>query len=191
MRVFELAKKVNLSSKELLAELKKMGIKAPNHMASLEEPQVRHVLEKFQRKPAAATITAPAEKKTRVLIKRKPSELPAEMEEAAKIVPAPASVTAAGGLEAKVISPVAITQETHVQEMQPVTTSPEASVTAPISETRPPREVEVAPSISPPLPNVPPTTASIETEKKLEKRKLLKTDLFELAKQEQIGRAHV
>src|SRR3989304_672536 len=124
MRVFELAKKVNLSSKELLAELKKMGIKAPNHMAFLEEPQVRHVLEKFQRKPAVATITAPAEKKTRVLIKRKPSELPAEMEEAAKIAPAPASVTAAGGLEAKVLSPVAVTQATHVQEIQPATSAP-------------------------------------------------------------------
>ena len=36
MRVHELAKKLKISSKELMSELKKQGIKAKNHMELLD-----------------------------------------------------------------------------------------------------------------------------------------------------------
>ena len=57
MRVFELAKKLQVTSKELLAKLKEMRIDVSSHMASLEEADVRKVKKSF-----AAEKKAPAKK---------------------------------------------------------------------------------------------------------------------------------
>ena len=57
MRVFELAKKLQVTSKELLAKLKEMRIEVSSHMASLEEADVRKVKKSF-----AAEKKAPAKK---------------------------------------------------------------------------------------------------------------------------------
>jgi len=48
MRVHELAKKLNLTSKELLAQLSKQGIKAKNHMELLDSKAADSFLKKFQ-----------------------------------------------------------------------------------------------------------------------------------------------
>ena len=89
MRVFELAKKIGMPTKELMLLLKKMGIKASNHMSALEEGDVQAVLKKKDKptmkptskggrteKSAAAAPTLITEKKSRVLIKKKPSPAP-------------------------------------------------------------------------------------------------------------------
>ncbi|MFY9271076.1 MAG: translation initiation factor IF-2 [Candidatus Manganitrophaceae bacterium] len=85
MRVFELAKKIGIPTKEMMALLKKMGIKASNHMSALEESDIQAVLKgmekasttKISTKAAKPVKTLPppppAEKKSRVLIKRKPT----------------------------------------------------------------------------------------------------------------------
>lgn len=95
MRVFELAKQLDITSKELLASLKKKGIKASNHMSALADHDVQTILDKLgkggkaaSKKPARKTKQAKAAKsvqpppsppkKTRVLIKKKvvPQETP-------------------------------------------------------------------------------------------------------------------
>ena len=160
MRVFELAKKVKLSSKDLLRELKKMGIKAQNHMTSLQESDSQRVLGRLQ-KESPEPESAPIKKKTRVLIKRKivapppeekPESLATEEKEEKKI---------------EVVEPVA----GHVQA-PPAVPPPSA----------PTREA-VLPEQAQGLKSVPTEVIGKEAKEK-EKRKLLKTDLFELAKQE-------
>ena len=70
MRVFEIAKKIKMTSKELLAELKKMKIKVSNHMSSLEDADTEKIFSRFKVK-SGTTSVAPEKKKTRVLIKKK------------------------------------------------------------------------------------------------------------------------
>ena len=48
MRVHELAKKLNLTSKELLSQLSKHGIKAKNHMELLDLKVAESILKKLQ-----------------------------------------------------------------------------------------------------------------------------------------------
>ncbi|HZR47541.1 MAG TPA: translation initiation factor IF-2 N-terminal domain-containing protein, partial [Candidatus Manganitrophaceae bacterium] len=86
MRVFELAKKIGMPTKELLNLLKKMDIKVNNHMTALEESDVQLVMKKKDRLPSkvaskgaktakAASLAPPptVEKKSRVLIKKRPT----------------------------------------------------------------------------------------------------------------------
>jgi translation initiation factor IF-2 len=230
MRVFELAEKVNKTSKELLAELKKMGIKATNHMATLEKTQVRLVLDKFVKKPASpppvrpagpavkragtvkpakppvrpsavSTAPPPAEKKTRVLIKRKPVEPAVEQSTmapaatVAEVAPSgPARVAVAPTKVeptepvAKPATPPAMPAEIHPEEAHPVITpSPAAHPPLP-KEAKPVAEIQPGTEMPPPAPVAPAAVSDQVAEKKLEKRRLLKTDLFELAKQEMSNR---
>lgn len=53
MRVFELAKQIGMTSKELLLELGKMGIEAKNHMALLNEADVPTILHKLKPQPSS------------------------------------------------------------------------------------------------------------------------------------------
>jgi translation initiation factor IF-2 len=172
MRVFELAKKLKLNSKDLLRELKKMGIKAQNHMTSLQESDAKRVLGRL-RKKSPEPESAPVKKKTRVLIKRKivappPEEIPeslATVEKEGKKIE----------VEERVAEPVA----GHVQAPPVVPPS-----SAPDREMVSPEQAQGLKSVPKPLETErPPEVISKEAEEK-EKRKLLKTDLFELAKQE-------
>jgi len=66
MRVFELAKKLQVTSKELLAKLKEMRIDASSHMASLQDADVKKVKKSFAAEKKKATEkTAKAEPKTK------------------------------------------------------------------------------------------------------------------------------
>ncbi len=97
MRVFEIAKKIGIPTKEMMVLLKRMGIKASNHMSALEESDIQTVMKGMEKssvvkassKGTKSVKAAPppppvVEKKSRVLIKRKPT--PEEM------APAPAAV---------------------------------------------------------------------------------------------------
>ncbi|MCG3116339.1 MAG: translation initiation factor IF-2 [Candidatus Manganitrophus sp. SA1] len=90
MRVFEIAKKIGIPTKEMMALLKRMGIKASNHMSALEESDIQAVMKGMEKSSVAKATSkgtksvkaAPppppvVEKKSRVLIKRKPT--PEEM----------------------------------------------------------------------------------------------------------------
>ncbi|HET6369735.1 MAG TPA: translation initiation factor IF-2 N-terminal domain-containing protein, partial [Nitrospiria bacterium] len=86
MRVFEIAKKIGMSSKELMAVLAKMGVEVKNHMSTLDDADVRALTDRYLKKgtakakgkgseaPAAA---APPERKSRVLIKKAKAPEPA------------------------------------------------------------------------------------------------------------------
>ncbi len=70
MRVFELAKQLGKTSKELLAELAKQGTALKNHMSVVDDDVVDALLKKYGAKKEAAT--APAPKRGQVLIKKRP-----------------------------------------------------------------------------------------------------------------------
>ncbi|MGH7261693.1 MAG: translation initiation factor IF-2 N-terminal domain-containing protein, partial [Nitrospiraceae bacterium] len=60
-RVFDLAKQLEMESKALLAELKRLGIAVKSHSSTLDEDAVRTVLAKLGKdKPAAKADTKPA-----------------------------------------------------------------------------------------------------------------------------------
>ena len=152
MRVFELAKKIGVPTKEMMALLKRMGIKASNHMSALEESDIQAVM-KGMEKPAfakasskgtkSAKAAAPppppaAEKKSRVLIKRKPT--PEEM--------APPPVAA------KAEAPVAEAAESVLSPPgpPPVPMAPEAVETPASPEVlTPPAPMEEVQTVAPPL----------------------------------------
>lgn len=81
MRIFELAKELNISSKDLLAKLRAMGIEAPNHMSALADEQIAQVREAVGGKPAKPE-TAP----------EKPAAAPEQPEPAPPATPEPEKV---------------------------------------------------------------------------------------------------
>lgn len=54
MRVYEYAKAINVSSKDIIAALKDMNIEVNNHMAMIEENAIKQLDQKFKKsaKPA-------------------------------------------------------------------------------------------------------------------------------------------
>ncbi len=96
MRVFELAKKIGVTSKEIISVLDKMGIPVKNHMSTVEDREARAVLDRFIRKevaevaPKGKGISSPAvapEKKGRVLVKKKKEEIPLVLAPAVAVIP--------------------------------------------------------------------------------------------------------
>ncbi len=62
MRVFELAKQLGITSKDLISDLKGIGVTVSNHMAALEDDTVAKILAKAAgkaKKPAAAALVKP------------------------------------------------------------------------------------------------------------------------------------
>ncbi|MDC4225661.1 MAG: translation initiation factor IF-2 N-terminal domain-containing protein [Candidatus Manganitrophus sp.] len=53
MRVFEIAKKIGIPTKEMMALLKRMGIKASNHMSALEESDIQAVMKGMEKSSVA------------------------------------------------------------------------------------------------------------------------------------------
>ncbi|MFQ5455671.1 MAG: translation initiation factor IF-2 [Nitrospirota bacterium] len=79
MRVFKLAKKIGITSKELIQELNKMGVAIKNHMSMVEDSCVDSILNKFNKKKEDVSEGAvKAAKKTRILIKKKPAKIEEE-----------------------------------------------------------------------------------------------------------------
>ena len=174
MRVFELAKKIGMPTKELMVLLRKMEIKVSNHMTALEENDVQTVLKKKDRPTAKvaskgakakASIPPPptVERKSRVLIKKKPTPeelaaaeaLSAKVEEAQKEVAEPEILPP--------IEPLApVSEATPVQTEEPVAAvSSEEKVV-----------LDLPGTVIPP-PGVPPLAkpAEAESEKKGDKEK--------------------
>src|SRR2546425_3430597 len=63
MRVFELAKQLGIASKDLISDLKGIGVTVSNHMATLEDDTVAKILAKAAgkaKKPAAAALVKPS-----------------------------------------------------------------------------------------------------------------------------------
>src|SRR2546425_7212044 len=63
MRVFELAKQLGIASKDLISDLKGIGVTVSNHMATLEDDTVAKILAKAAgkaKKPAAVALVKPS-----------------------------------------------------------------------------------------------------------------------------------
>ena len=50
MRVYEYAKKYNISSKEIISKLKEMNIEVSNHMATIEDDAVKKLDSIYQKR---------------------------------------------------------------------------------------------------------------------------------------------
>ncbi len=61
MRVYEYAKALNVSSKEILTALKNMNLEVNNHMAMLEEKAIKQLDAKYKKGGAAVKSQKPAE----------------------------------------------------------------------------------------------------------------------------------
>ncbi|WP_042348861.1 translation initiation factor IF-2 [Bacillus massiliigorillae] len=58
VRVYEYAKKYNVSSKEIIEKLKEMNIEVTNHMATIEDPTVKKLDQAYNKKPNQGQKTA-------------------------------------------------------------------------------------------------------------------------------------
>ncbi len=214
MKVSELAKKIKVGPKELLAELKVLGSRAANPSSSVEESAVKQVLERYkkattpakpEKKPVAAAastktktskaaaaekhfkaavpvkkVVKPApkivklkkaepapppepEKKTRILIKKKAEPIPEPVVAAPAASPLPEAQTAIGPSTPVVHPAEPVTAATSVAGVTP----------HPVPE-----------GVTPAVPVKEAAAAPLSATAPPGKPKLLKTDLFELAKQE-------
>src|SRR5438552_3770184 len=142
-RVYELAKDLGLSNKEMVDWLRAHEYDVKSHSSSLEDDQALAVVEKFRgEKPARAE--APKPSGSGVVLRRKKADTAAEHEHAAALAAQQAAVTA----EPPSRPPV----EGRRPEPPPVLpeTRPEPRVAA--GEARPPAAAEAASVVAPPSP---------------------------------------
>jgi len=213
MNVSDLAKRIKIPAKELLSELKTLGSRASSPSSTVEESAVKQIIEKYKKaapaaktakkaaeapvktklqkaktvdkadkkavplqkaaKPAARTVKLKKaepipppepEKKTRILIKKKAEPEPAVVVSAPTAAsPASETQTLSGSSTAEVLRPAEpAVHAASVSEAVPVPASTGAPAAVPEK----------------------PAGAALSTAAAPVKNKLLKTDLFELAKQE-------
>ena len=55
MKLYELAKEMDVSSKELLEQAKEMGINIKSHLSVISDEDVKNLKDKYQRKGASNT----------------------------------------------------------------------------------------------------------------------------------------
>jgi len=91
MRVHELAKEIGVSSKELISELGKLGIKVKNHMSSLEADQVSKLKASRSSKKEVPFAKVPKAKSSQTIEKKK---IEKKIEPPEKITPASPAVSA-------------------------------------------------------------------------------------------------
>jgi translation initiation factor IF-2 len=150
MRVYELARDLGQTSRELLAALEKMGIAVEDHASRLNEAEQAKVKQKFAKAPAAKKKKAakakakpapekepekPAPAKARVVVKRRRAVAPQAtpeaaspvIEEAAAVGAAPEAPTTAAA-EAVGAPPV---------EKEPVEAAPPESAPSSVADTEP------------------------------------------------------
>lgn len=70
IKIYELAKELNLTSKEVIEKANKLGIEAKTHMSTIDETQAKKIKEQFVKKPAEKPAKK-EEKKAPVIIRRK------------------------------------------------------------------------------------------------------------------------
>ena len=63
MRVYELAKQLGMENRDLIPELKKLGVAVASHSSALDEDMVKKVLEKFGGKARGEGSAGPKTKK--------------------------------------------------------------------------------------------------------------------------------
>ncbi|MEE8380411.1 MAG: translation initiation factor IF-2 [Thermodesulfobacteriota bacterium] len=130
MRVHQLAKKFDLTSKDLLPHLKKLGIEAKNHMSSISEDDVERV-KNLLNPPSAEKIVEERIKPTiirrrRKIVEEPPVEEKVEEEKgkevplaAEKVTPPPKEATGVTPAEPSVVAPA---------KKQPAKEEPESKV---------------------------------------------------------------
>ena len=85
VRVFELAKELDMPSKDLVTLLNELGVKAKNHMSAIDENAARYVMRKYG--PDAKKAESPGEQPTQGAAEA-PAAPPADLPRAAKAEPA-------------------------------------------------------------------------------------------------------
>ena len=65
MRVYELAKQLGMENRELIPELKRLGIPVASHSSALDDDSVRIVMEKIGSKAQSETLSGSRDAKKR------------------------------------------------------------------------------------------------------------------------------
>jgi translation initiation factor IF-2 len=165
MRVFELAKQLGKTSKELLADLAKQGTPLKNHMSVLEEDVVEALMKKYGAKKEAAPEPA-APRRGQVLIKKRAqAEAPAAAVEEALVAPPLPEIAAPPPTPAPAPKPTPEVFRPHAPVVVPQPPMPE-----PIRPAAAPSTVPGAPPRGP----VSTETALKEREKEKERERLKK-----------------
>lgn len=198
MRVYELAKKLGMENKDLIPELKRMGIAVASHSSALEETAVQQVLEKFMSKAKADSETpAKREKKEAGSLKAKAGRDQKLHEDGGK---APTAVVEeakpdkkrilikrkkdeeaeAAGVAGEPASPLAVERDTGapplaarptVPRPEPVAMPKPAERAAALPETEPVVAPPAPPASSPPVAAKPSPAPAAEPEEKRERKK--------------------
>ncbi len=83
MRVYELAKQLDISNKELIAEIRALGIEVKSHSSSITDEEVRQVMDALGKSPAAkkpAPDKSKSAKKSKAEKESKPEKKPAKLD---------------------------------------------------------------------------------------------------------------
>ncbi|MEO5657843.1 MAG: translation initiation factor IF-2 [Nitrospiria bacterium] len=152
MRVFELAKQLNKTSKELMADLAKQGTVLKNHMSTIDEDQVEALIRKYApKKDSSSDPVAP--RRGHVLIKKRadapvevaPAEpvMPPGAPEPVMMSPSPAPPARSAPDVFRPHAPVVVPQPP-----MPVFVKPQAAVAPPPAAAAPPRSPVAASDVS-------------------------------------------
>jgi translation initiation factor IF-2 len=182
MRVFELSKRLGITSKDLIEALKKEGIRVAGAMAALDEGAVSLMTDRLAKKTQAKTVE-PADRRAKVLIKKKaqPEPPPPPLVEEPKAKPKPAAP-----VEPKIEpKPTTVPAPPEPAVASVASTPAQSRVEPPPAPSAPPMTHPSTLAVpSKPLPAAVPSAPSVKPLTVEDKRKLLKTDLFEVAKRE-------
>ncbi|MBI3333134.1 MAG: translation initiation factor IF-2 [Candidatus Omnitrophica bacterium] len=161
MRVFELAKKLGVTSNELMDLLAKLHLKASSHMATLDEKTVAKVKTALKpAKPAVSSRSAPAAKPTPAPSIKLPSSAPKPAAPGRVAAPPPAPA-AAPKPPVAAPRPAVVPPPAPATASAPKTVAPAKPAAAPVKTAPappPPKPVMAAPKppVAPPRPAVAP-----------------------------------
>ncbi len=146
IRIYELARELNMKNKALLDKMAEMGISARSHMSSLEDETVAQIKRSlFGKKAAAVEVT----RVRPTVIRRRKREVEKPEQEATAAPEAPSEEITAVEAEAPAVESVTsqpAPEETEAVEPPVVSPQPAAPVVeAPVPEVSPPRRGIAAP----------------------------------------------
>jgi translation initiation factor IF-2 len=153
MRVFELAKQLGKTSKEVLADLGKLGTPLKNHMSVLEDDVVEALMKKYGAKKEAAPEPAAPRRGQMLIKKRVQAEAPPEPVVEAPIAPSPSEIAPppspahAPRSVPEVFrphAPVVVPQPPMPEPVRPAAAPAAAALAAPVAPPRGPVSTETA-----------------------------------------------
>lgn len=138
IRVYELAQKMGIDNKELVAKLQAVGVEVKNHMAVIDEADATKLTEPSKPSAPAKEVAQEEVRVTTTLIRRRAKVVEVETPPAQEAAPAPAAEQEAAPAPAHEEKPAAIPDE----KVAPVEEVKEAPPAPPVPVSPPPVQAE-------------------------------------------------